>query len=76
MMKPGSKDWQLAQAWYAAGRLHSYVCPRCNVGGNDIPDGCTAPIEGPCPGFVEMERFVAEFVANWRKLAGATGEAA
>lgn len=59
-----------ARAWYTAGRLVDWRCPRCGCNSLTMTDGCPAKISDLCPGFERTEEVHREFEDNYETLKG------
>lgn len=57
-----------ARAWYTAGRMIDWSCPRCGASSLDMATRCAAPLNEPCPGFVQTEKMYEEFERNYNAL--------
>jgi hypothetical protein len=50
-----------ARAWYTAGRMMDWYCPRCGANSETMADKCSADLADPCPGFQRTEEVHKEF---------------
>ena len=51
------------RAWYTAGRMFDWRCPRCGANSVTMADECSADLADPCPGFVRTEEVYGEFAS-------------
>ena len=65
-MKQNTERWFCARAWYTAGRMQDYSCPRCGANGKNMADVCSADLADPCPGFQKTDELYQEFDLTWR----------
>lgn len=66
-----AQKWLYARAWYTAGRMYCWDCPRCGASGLTMADKCSAELDDPCPGFTETEVMHKEFATHYEALRGA-----
>lgn len=60
-MQRFDKKWMAARAWYTAGRMIDWKCPRCGASAVNMADDCIADLADPCPGFARTEEVHQEF---------------
>lgn len=58
------------RAWYTAGRMVDWKCPRCGANGTTMADMCAAPIDQPCPGFARTVEVHREYEENRAAIVG------
>ena len=66
-----AQKWLAARAWYTAGRMYVWECPRCGASSLTMADKCSAALDDPCPGFTETEAIYKEFAAHYEAFRGA-----
>jgi hypothetical protein len=63
-----NRKYYAARAWFGAGLMFNWACPRCGGNSLTMSDVCPALLEEICPGFCATEQAYKVFEENYEAL--------